>query len=240
MAMFMPNDPLVKQLTKEVIIAFLSVQEGIYKLIQDDQFNRLPKFCCLDIRSFIESYQSQRLNQSGRKQAFESSPPTVNFFNPELISSEQLTSTEKIEAPKPPQTSSLKKDKEPQQPQQKKKYSIACIDDSPTVLRQIRTFLGEENFLVFTIENSINAPLKIIHNNPDLILLDVTMPNLDGYELCSLLRKHRNFKRTPIVMVTSNARLIDRAKAKLVGASGYLTKPFTQADLVKTVFMYLH
>jgi twitching motility two-component system response regulator PilG len=89
------------------------------------------------------------------------------------------------------------------------------------------------------IDNPVKALMEIIRNKPDLILLDVTMPNLDGYELCSLLRKHPNFKQTPIIMVTGNTGFIDRAKAKLVGSSGYLTKPFTQSDLVKIVFKYL-
>jgi twitching motility two-component system response regulator PilG len=65
------------------------------------------------------------------------------------------------------------------------------------------------------------------------------MPNLDGYELCSLLRRHPSFKNTPIIMVTGNTGFIDRAKAKLVGASGYLTKPFTQPELLKMVFKHL-
>ena len=81
--------------------------------------------------------------------------------------------------------------------------------------------------------------MQIIRCKPNLILLDINMPGLDGYELCSLLRRNRSFKTTPIIMVTSNSGLIDRARAKMVGASGYLTKPFSQSDLVKTVFKYL-
>ena len=81
--------------------------------------------------------------------------------------------------------------------------------------------------------------MQIIRSKPDLILLDVTMPNLDGYELCALLRRHPDFKNTPIVMVTGNTGLIDRARAKLVRASGYLTKPFEQSDLLKMVFQHL-
>ncbi|NEQ84841.1 MAG: response regulator, partial [Moorea sp. SIO2I5] len=57
---------------------------------------------------------------------------------------------------------------------------------------------------------------------------------------CSLLRKHSLFKHTPIIMVTGNTGFLDRAKAKLVGASGYLTKPFNQSDLLKIVFKHLN
>jgi twitching motility two-component system response regulator PilG len=89
------------------------------------------------------------------------------------------------------------------------------------------------------INDPVKALMQVIRSKPDLILLDVTMPNLDGYELCSLLRKHPSFRRTPVIMVTSHSGFIDRAKAKLVGASGYLTKPFTQPELVKMVFKHL-
>jgi two-component system, chemotaxis family, response regulator PixG len=81
--------------------------------------------------------------------------------------------------------------------------------------------------------------MQIVRSKPDLLLLDIGMPNLDGYELCALLRRHPRFKHIPIVMVTGNTGFFDRAKAKLAGASGYLTKPFSQAELLKIVFKHL-
>ncbi|MEO1402016.1 MAG: response regulator [Cyanobacteria bacterium J06635_1] len=121
----------------------------------------------------------------------------------------------------------------------KGRFTIACIDDSPTVLNAIRSFLNDQSLTIVTINDPVKALMQIMRSKPDLILLDITMPNLDGYELCSLLRRHPYFKNTPIVMVTGNTGLIDRAKAKLVRASGYLTKPFSQSDLLKMVFMHL-
>lgn len=121
----------------------------------------------------------------------------------------------------------------------KRTYTIACIDDSPTVLNAIKAYLDDTSFNVVLIDDPIKALMQVIHSRPALILLDVTMPNLDGYELCSLLRKHPSFKQTPIVMVTGKTGLIDRARARLVGASGYLTKPFSQSDLMKMMFQHL-
>jgi two-component system, chemotaxis family, response regulator PixG len=129
--------------------------------------------------------------------------------------------------------------KSPILPTTPKTYTIACIDDSPTVLQAINAFLDDKSFSVVLINDPVKALMQIIRSKPDLILLDVTMPNLDGYELCSLLRKHPNFRSTPVIMVTGNTGFIDRAKAKLVGASGYLTKPFTQSDLIKIIFKHL-
>jgi twitching motility two-component system response regulator PilG len=65
------------------------------------------------------------------------------------------------------------------------------------------------------------------------------MPNLDGYELCSLLRRHSAFKNTPIIMVTGRTGFLDKAKAKIVRSSGYLTKPFTRSDLLRTISQYI-
>jgi twitching motility two-component system response regulator PilG len=127
----------------------------------------------------------------------------------------------------------------PAAPSTKNTYKIVCVDDSPTILKEISHFLDDESFSVFTIKDSIKALMQIVRLKPDLVLLDVNMAGIDGYELCRLLRNHSLFKNTPIVMVTGNTGIIDRVKAKFVGASGYLTKPFTQSELLKMVFRHL-
>lgn len=120
-----------------------------------------------------------------------------------------------------------------------KQWKIVCIDDSPTILNEISRFLARDEFAVSPITEPLKALMKIIRIKPDLILLDVGMPNIDGYKLCSLIRKYSAFKDTPIVMVTGNKGLIDRAKARMAGATDYMTKPFTQSDLLDMVFRYL-
>jgi two-component system, chemotaxis family, response regulator PixG len=120
-----------------------------------------------------------------------------------------------------------------------KHWKIVCIDDSQTMLNEISRFLEREDFSVMTINEPLKALMKIISFRPNLILLDVGMPNIDGYKLCSLIRKYSAFRDTPIVMVTGNKGLIDRARAKLAGATDYMTKPFTQFDLLTMIFRYL-
>ena len=107
------------------------------------------------------------------------------------------------------------------------------------MLQEIRRFLDDESFSVVLVNNPVKALMQIIRSKPDLILLDVKMASMDGYELCRLLRNHSSFRNTPIVMVTGNTGIIDRVKARLVGASGYLTKPFGHAELLKMVFKHL-
>jgi two-component system, chemotaxis family, response regulator PixG len=118
-------------------------------------------------------------------------------------------------------------------------YTITCVDDSPTITNEISRCLGDSKYKVTAINDPVKALMQIIRIKPDLILLDVGMPMIDGYELCRLLRKNPSFKKTPIVMVTGHTGFFDRARASLVGSSDYLTKPFTKEGLLKVVNHHL-
>ena len=119
-------------------------------------------------------------------------------------------------------------------------YKIVCIDDSPTILKEIKRFLEEETFQVTIIDDPTQAVSKIFTINPDLILLDINMPRINGYELCKLLKKSGKCDLIPIIMVTGNNGLIDRARAKIAGARDYCTKPFTKSELVELIKKYLN
>ena len=116
---------------------------------------------------------------------------------------------------------------------------IVCIDDSPTILQEIQRFLDGDRFEVTTIDDPIKAASMVFRLKPDLILMDITMPKINGYKLCGLLRASAYCNQTPIVMVTGNTGLIDKARAKLSGANDYLTKPFTRESLNEVVNKYL-
>lgn len=123
--------------------------------------------------------------------------------------------------------------------QQVKIWKIVCIDDSPTILSEMQRFLGQKQFQVTAIDDPVQAVSKIFNINPDLILLDITMPRINGYKLCGLLRNSGKCDQTPIIMVTGNTGLIDKARAKLSGATDYFTKPFTKEGLNQIVAKYL-
>jgi two-component system, chemotaxis family, response regulator PixG len=120
-----------------------------------------------------------------------------------------------------------------------KTWKIVCIDDSESMLSIINNYLGSQDFQVTLIQDSMKALMKINSIRPDLILLDIGMPNVDGYQLCSLIRKSSILKDIPIVMVTGNKGLIDRARARMAGATDYLAKPFVQADLLRMIMRHL-
>ena len=119
-------------------------------------------------------------------------------------------------------------------------YQIACIDDSPLILDEIERFLGgSDKYQLTKLEEPVKAAAAIFRLKPDLILMDITMPNINGYKLCSLFRSSEALANTPIIMVTGNKSLVDKVRAKLVGATDYLTKPFDQQGLLAIVEKYL-
>ncbi len=121
-----------------------------------------------------------------------------------------------------------------------KTWKVVCIDDSPTILKEIQRFLDQDKFEVTAIDDPVKAVPTIFRLKPDLILLDITMPKINGYKLCGLLRGSKNCDQIPIIMVTGNTGFIDKARAKVAGATDYFTKPFTQQGLRQIVEKYLN
>jgi twitching motility two-component system response regulator PilG len=120
-----------------------------------------------------------------------------------------------------------------------KTWKIVCIDDSPTILGEIKRFLGQDKYEVTAIDDPVQAVSQVFKIEPDLILLDITMPRINGYKLCGLLRSSGKCNDTPIIMVTGNTGIIDKARSKLSGATDYFTKPFTKKGLMEIVEKYL-
>lgn len=234
---------LIKELAFEVVTSFLTIKQGSYEFTTESFMGDMPKFCKLDMNLLIENTQQKSRNQDA---------PSPVILNPP--SHNQVSSKTKIPIQQPlpkagisqgiSQTpnyaySSRQRVYRQRQNYRRKVYTIVCIDDSPTVLNAIQSFLDEQVFTVIGFSEPLKALMQILSTNPDLILLDVEMPNLDGYELCSLLRKHSYFRDVPVIMVTARKGFIDRAKAKMVRASGYLPKPFSESELLKIIFQHL-
>jgi two-component system, chemotaxis family, response regulator PixG len=120
------------------------------------------------------------------------------------------------------------------------RYKVVCIDDSPTVLETIQRYLGTEKFDVATVENPMASLSALFDMKPDLILMDVSMPGIDGNRLCQILKRSSVFTQVPIVMVSGNTGILDKEKAKASGATDYLTKPFSKEELLSLVDQYLN
>ncbi|UBF26119.1 response regulator [Kovacikia minuta CCNUW1] len=116
---------------------------------------------------------------------------------------------------------------------------IACIDDSPTVGQVLATILEPAGYRVVNIQDPLTGIATLVKHKPDLIFLDLIMPATSGYNLCSFLRKTPAFQNTPIIILTSQDGLIDRTRAKIAGASDFMTKPPDTQTLISLVQSYL-
>jgi len=117
-------------------------------------------------------------------------------------------------------------------------YRVMVIDDSKTIRRTAETLLSKEGITVLTAVDGFEALGKIADYRPDLIFLDIMMPRLDGYQTCALIKHHRVFRKTPVVMLSSRDGLFDRARGRVVGSDHYITKPFTKEDLLTVVAQF--
>jgi twitching motility two-component system response regulator PilG len=116
---------------------------------------------------------------------------------------------------------------------------VMVIDDSQTIRRTAETLLAREGYAVVTASDGYEALGKIVDHQPALIFIDIMMPRLDGYQVCSLIKGNPKFSGTPVVMLSSKDGVFDRARGRIVGSDKYLTKPFTKDEILTAVKSYL-
>ncbi len=116
---------------------------------------------------------------------------------------------------------------------------IACVDDSPQTCQIMEKIFHQAGYRFISIQNSVEALPMLLQRKPDLIFLDLVMPVVNGYELCAQLRRVALFAKTPMIILTGNDGLIDRVRAKVVGASDFLGKPVEAEKVLAVVQKYL-
>ena len=124
-------------------------------------------------------------------------------------------------------------------PKAKKQPTIACLDDSPLIGKYLKEILIPAGYQLVYIQDPIQAVATLSDCKPDLLFLDIVMPKTDGYNVCNFLRKSSTFANTPIVMLTSCDGLINRVRAKLVGANDFLAKPFQGEQVLQMLKKHL-
>ncbi len=117
--------------------------------------------------------------------------------------------------------------------------TILVVDDSPTVRKLISGKLEKSGHNVVCAVDGVDGLARIGEILPDLVLLDIAMPRMDGYQVCKEIRSNPATKDIPIVMISGKDGFFDKVRGRMAGTSGYITKPFGPETLMKTLDTYL-
>ncbi len=120
------------------------------------------------------------------------------------------------------------------------KKKILVVDDEVDLVKTIQFALELEGYKVLVSYNGEDALNQARKENPDLILLDIMLPKLDGYKVCRLLKFDEQYKHIPILMMTAKTQEKDKLMGKETGANEYITKPFDMEELMGKIKKYLN
>jgi CheY-like chemotaxis protein len=115
----------------------------------------------------------------------------------------------------------------------KPKYRVLWIEDDPELLRLSRLILSHKGYDVIAVNDSRNGVEMVRREKPDVIMLDLMMPNVDGWEIYNHIKADPDLRSIPVIIVTAKARAADKAMAVLLAkVDGYLVKPYEQTQLL--------
>ena len=117
---------------------------------------------------------------------------------------------------------------------------VLVVDDEVNITQIMEFSIGAEGYQVVTAANGEEAINKARKEQPNLIILDIMMPKVDGYEVCRVLKRDPLTKRIPVILLTAKGREIDKRLGYQVGASDYVVKPFSPSQLIEKVNSYLY
>ncbi len=116
---------------------------------------------------------------------------------------------------------------------------ILIVDDDRDFVEILYARLSSFGYEIITAGDGVEGLEKVRSSTPDLIILDIMMPRMDGYDLCRLLKFDEKYKAIPVIMLTAKSQDIDRVMGNKVGADEYITKPFEIKDLIGKVRKHL-
>lgn len=114
-------------------------------------------------------------------------------------------------------------------------HRILIVDDEPNIVLALELLMKREGYEVLTVDDGQKAFDAAKEFRPDLILLDIMMPKIDGYEVCQRIRADAAMKDISIIMLTAKDRGVEREKGLALGADFYITKPFSTREVIMKV-----
>jgi len=115
------------------------------------------------------------------------------------------------------------------------KAKILIVDDDPDLTKLVKSILEAENYMVFAAESGEEALGEVPKLRPDLIILDIILPGIDGYDTCRILKTDAHTSLIPIIILSIKCGVKDRIAGLNIGADDYITKPFDPDELAARV-----
>lgn len=116
---------------------------------------------------------------------------------------------------------------------------VLVVDDSGTIRKTAEAILSKEGYTVSSVDDGFKALSKVLAFEPDIIFLDIMMPRLDGYQVCSVIKSNAKFKDTPVLMLSSKDSIFDKARGRIAGSEYFMTKPFSRDELLSAIKMHV-
>ncbi|AFK04931.1 response regulator receiver protein [Emticicia oligotrophica DSM 17448] len=118
-----------------------------------------------------------------------------------------------------------------------KNIKVLIVDDEPNILLSLEFLMKKEGFIVFIARDGEEAFDIINREKPRIVLLDIMMPKVDGYEVCKFIKSNKDTSDTKVVFLSAKSKEADIEKGYSIGADLYIPKPFSTRDLVKKINM---
>ncbi|MBT9311633.1 response regulator [Leptothoe kymatousa] len=243
---------LVRALAVTTVTSLLRVTKGSYEVNNFSNIFDHPIFCTLDIRALVEECHQQsesiapRRNETAPQESampsdVVSTPSLDDIVNPgnDIKSLLQKASTNPFESPLDSIGNESTASTAVAKPGAAPSYQLVCIDSDNQFIQELRGYLEDTVFSITSVDDVATAVADLAKCHPDLILLTTAMEGLDGFDLCSHLHRHPQYKDVPIILLSQRSGIIGRIRAKLAGASFFISKPVNRTKLMVKLFTLL-
>ena len=113
--------------------------------------------------------------------------------------------------------------------------TILIVDDEPNIVIPLQFLMEQNGYSTLVAQSGEEALEMISKEKPDLVLLDIMLPGVDGFEVCEIIRLNPEWRNTRVIFLTAKGRDVDIAKGMVLGADEYITKPFSNQQIIDAV-----
>lgn len=239
----------IRALAVTTLTSLLRVNRGSYEVNSVSNIIDFPSFCALDIRTLVEQCHQESASLASKRDGTpigDVVPSQSSKAADQVVAGSDIKTLLRQASPSSFESSSLKvlgsdtftsalANKASASPS----YQLVCIDSDDQCLHELRSFLEDTVFSITSVDDVATAVADLAKCQPDLIMLTTTMDGLNGFDLCSHLRRHPQYKDVPIILLSKKANIIGQIRAKLCGASFYIGKPINRTKLMVKLFTLL-